>query len=197
MAATSPAVSPHAPHHLPREVIEARLAALPPAPAARGVLRSIVSRLPDGVRATPERTRLTPSEGVPGDAWGRATDRHSDAQITVMRHGVADVLADGRPTTLFGDNLLVELDLAADNMPVGRRWRVGEALLEVSPKPHNGCQKFRERFGPDALQAVQDRRTRHLNRRGVYWRVVEAGDVWVGAAIEAVGARPEEGHIAP
>ena len=81
------------------------------------------------------------------------------------------------------------LDLTAENLPPGTRLRVGEAQVEVTPEPHNGCLKFKGRFGQDALRFVQDPATRPENRRGIYWRVVEPGDVSVGAAIEVI-SRP-------
>ena len=37
---------------------------------------------------------------------------------------------------------------------------VGEAMVEVTPKPHNGCSKFDVRFGNDALRFVQAPATR-------------------------------------
>ena len=103
-----------------------------------------------------------------------------------LRRDVAELIAHGQPLTLFGDNLLVELDLSAANLPVGSRLRVGEALVEVTPKPHNGCRKFRARFGPDALRFVQAPPTRDQNLRGIYWRVVEPGEAGVGDRIEVL-----------
>ena len=41
----------------------------------------------------------------------------------------------------------------------------------MTPKPHNGCLKFKGRFGGDALSLVQRAQTRDQNLRGVYWRV--------------------------
>jgi len=101
-----------------------------------------------------------------------------------MRRDVAELIANGQPLTLFGDNLFVELDLSAANLATGARLRVGEALVEVTPKPHNGCTKFKARFGQDALRFVQGRPTRDQNLRGIYWKVVEAGEARVGDRIQ-------------
>jgi MOSC domain-containing protein YiiM len=60
------------------------------------------------------------------------------------------------------------------------------ALVEVTPKPHNGCRKFKARFGQDALFFVQARDTRHHNLRGIYWKVIEPGRAAVGDAIEVL-----------
>ena len=70
--------------------------------------------------------------------------------------------------------------------PGRSRLRVDEAIVEVTPMPHNGCFKFKGRFGQDALEFVNAKATRHLNLRGVYWKVVKPGKVGVGAAIHVL-----------
>ncbi len=172
--------------HLPLAALEAGLHGLPAEPKETGRLLLIVRRPPDGTRETPPRLRLTPEDGVPGDSWGRQSDRKPDMQIAVMQRGVASMIANGQPLTLFGDSLFVELDLSAANLPTGSRLRVGDAVVEVTPMPHNGCSKFSKRFGPDALRFVNDKPTRHLNLRGIYWKVVEPGDVWVDCEIRVL-----------
>ena len=172
--------------HLSFEELERGLAKLaPPRDAGRLVL--IVARGDDGRRETAERVVLTVEEGVPGDAWQRDCPEKFEAQLAIMRSDFAALVANGQPLTLPGDNLLVDLDLSVENLPTGTRLRLGEALLEVTAEPHNGCLKFRQRFGKDALRMTADRRFRDLRLRGIYARVVEAGAVAVGDAIEVVG----------
>jgi MOSC domain-containing protein YiiM len=175
--------------HRPLAELEAGLLALPSAPRDRGRLAMIVRRRPDGVRELPERVRLTPEEGVPGDGWSRRPPRDPEAQLAVMRRDVALLIAHGQALGLFGDNLFVELDLSEANLPAGSRLRIGEALVEVTAKPHNGCRKFHGRFGTDALRFVKAQPTRSQNLRGVYWKVALAGEVRVGSRIEVV-SRP-------
>lgn len=169
--------------HLPLAALEAGLAALPTAPVEVGRLALILRRHPDGTRETPAAARLTPAEGVPGDGWTRRPPRDPQAQLAVMRRDVAALIANGQSLALFGDNLFVDLDISAGNLPCGARLRVGDAVVEVTAKPHNGCLKFRERFGGDALRFVQAPPTRHLNLRGIYWRVIEPGTASSGAPI--------------
>lgn len=166
--------------------LETGLRGLEKAPKNAGRLALIVRRRPDGVRETPEYVQLFPDEGVPGDGWTRRPPRDPLAQLAVMRRDVAELIANGQPLTLFGDNLFVELDLSERNLPLGTRLRVGEALVEVTSKPHNGCLKFKARFGQDALAFVQAPPTRHQNRRGIYWRVIEAGGARVGDPIRVL-----------
>jgi MOSC domain-containing protein YiiM len=129
---------------------------------------------------------------VPGDGWTRRPPRDPDAQLAVMQSDVAALIANGQPLTLFGDNLFVELDLSAANLPTGSRLRVGAAIVAVTAKPHNGCAKFDARFGNDALRFVQAKATRHLNLRGIYWNVIEPGAVRRGDPIHVLSrARTE------
>ena len=172
--------------HLDLALLEAGLRGLPAAQSDVGRVALIVRRRSDGARESLERARLTSEEGVPGDDWSRRPPRDPEAQLAVMRRAVAELIANGQALTLFGDNLFVDLDLSAANLPAGARLRVGAAVVEVTPKPHNGCHKFRGRFGDAALRFVQARPTRDQNLRGVYWKVVVPGDARVGDAIEVI-----------
>ncbi len=78
------------------------------------------------------------------------------------------------------------MDITAENLPTGTRLRVGEALIEVTPMPHDGCSKFNARFGNDALKFASAKAKRNQNRRGIYWKVVAAGEVSVGAKVEVI-----------
>lgn len=172
--------------HRPLAELEAGLRALPRAPASGGRVARIVRRRADGVREPLDRALLSPDEGVPGDGWARRPPRDPDAQLAVMRREVAELIANGQSLDVFGDNLFVDLDLSAANLPPGARLRAGAALLEMTPEPHDGCLKFKGRFGQDALRFVQAKATRDQNLRGVYWRVVEGGLVRVGDPIEVL-----------
>jgi MOSC domain-containing protein YiiM len=96
------------------------------------------------------------------------------------------LIANGQDIAMFGDNLFLDLDLSKDNLPVGSRLRAGTAVLEVTPKPHDGCVKFKERFGSDALQFVVGKQTRQHNLRGIYLKVVGDGEVRVGDTVEVL-----------
>ena len=172
--------------HRPLVELAAGLCGLAELPKHAGRLAAIVLRRADGVRDTPDCVLLTPEEGVPGNRWGRQTPHASDAQLAVMRRDVAELVANGQPLTLFGDNLFVDLDISAANLPPGARLLVGDAVVEVTPKPHNGCHKFEGRFGHDALEFVNAKSTRHLNLRGIYCKVVKPGKVAVGETIHVL-----------
>jgi len=175
--------------HLALAALAARAGALPAAPRDAGRVALIVRRHPSGERETLASTQLSPAEGVPGDGWSRRPPRDPEAQLAVMRREVAELVANGQPLTLFGDNLFVDLDLSASNLPFATRLRVGTALVVMTAKPHNGCSKFKGRFGEDALRFVQAKETREQNFRGVYWKVVEPGEVRAGDAVRVL-SRP-------
>lgn len=83
----------------------------------------------------------------------------------------------------FGENLhssgLTEADVC-----LGDRFRVGDALLEVS-QARQPCWKLNERFGrPDMAAQVQ-----RTGRTGWYYRVLEEGALWAGADL-LLQARP-------
>ncbi len=174
---------------LPIDTLERQLSQSPPAPRDRGVITRILVRHEGGVRQLLETTELTVAGGLVGDSWGRDPQRDPQAQLAVMQEGVAQLIANGQPPELAGDNLWLDLDLSAANLPPGSQLRVGTVLLEVTPLPHNGCSKFRARFGDGGLRLVAQPSTRPLNLRGVYLRVIESGQVRVGDSIEVL-SRP-------
>jgi MOSC domain-containing protein YiiM len=174
----------------PLDLLERQLAKLTP-PRDRGSVRLLVTRGSGGVRTLLDRASMTPASGMPGDAWGRGRRPSPDAQLTVMQIDVADLIANGQPLTLFGDNMFLDLDLSASNLPTGSQLRAGTVTFQVTPLPHNGCRKFRARFGDDALRFTLKRELRPLNLRGVYMRVVEAGEIALGDRVHVI-SRPLE-----
>jgi MOSC domain-containing protein YiiM len=168
------------------DTLVAGLTALPTAPLDVGSVISVIIRGDGGQRQTLNRVRLSPLEGVHGDAWQRQKRRDPQEQIAVMQADVAQLIANGQPLALFGDSLFLALDLSTQNLPAGSTLRVGSALLEVTPTPHNGCRKFQARFGSDALRFVSTRELRPRNLRGVYMHVIVEGDAGPGDAVSVV-----------
>jgi GNAT superfamily N-acetyltransferase len=176
----APPVHAAGPTHEPAAAdFESRYRASATAPAS-GEVRLIVVRRGGGVHDTPSRVELDREQGVRGDRWGEGESPNPEAQVSILDARVAAVLAGGDPARLSvpGDNLVVEMDVDEASLPVGTRLRAGTALLEITPKPHTGCAKFRERFGDAALRWVSEQRPQR--RRGVYARVIEGGAIAVG-----------------
>jgi hypothetical protein len=81
---------------------------------------------------------------------------------------------------LAGDQLFVDLDLSADNLPPGTQLTIGSAVIEVTSQPHTGCNKFVSRFGVAAMKFVNSAVGRQLNLRGINARVTRPGAIRVG-----------------
>ena len=176
--------------HLDRAALEAGLAALPRPPRNAGRLELLVARAFDQERRLLDRARLDPMCPLPGDRW-RPGEKGDGNQLTVMRADVGRLIANGQDLTLFGDNLLVDLDLSEANLSPGALLLIGTAALEVTDEPHTGCKKYRQRFGLDALRLTADHRAQRL--RGLHVRVVERGSVAVGDTIEVIRPRTTPG----
>jgi hypothetical protein len=168
--------------------LEAGLDRIRAAPSDDGVLELIVRRPAIGAREVVDSGALDPAEGLVGDSWrlrrsNRTADGspHPDMQLNVMSSRVIALLSqDKERWALAGDQLFLDLDLSAENMPPGTQLAIGSAVIEVTPEPHTGCGQFVERFGLEAQQFVNSPVGRELQLRGINARVVQAGTIRVG-----------------
>lgn len=174
--------------------LEAALDQIRASPQDAGVLEMIVSRPAIGVRDVLDEATLDPHVGLEGDTWGkRGSSRtkdgspHPEMQLTLMNTRVVDLVSGDRTRwPLAGDQLYVDLDLSARNLPPGTQLAVGEAIVEVSPQPHTGCDKFVGRFGLDAMKFVNSALGRQLNLRGINARVIRGGRIRKGDRLRRV-----------
>ena len=119
--------------------------------------------------------------GLVGDGWHRRPSTKTGApnleqQVTLMNsRAIAAIVPNRDDWTGAGDQLYVDLDLSAANMPAGTKLAIGTAVLEVSAHPHRGCAKFTKRFGSDATKWVNSDIGCELNLRGINTQVVVAG----------------------
>jgi hypothetical protein len=171
--------------HLDRAALEAGIAALR-APLDDGSVALMVARGAAGERHLPSEAILTVEGGMPGDRWASQSEYGPDFQLATTRADFARLIANGQALELHGDNLFLDLDLSSDNLPTGTLLRAGEALLRVTPVPHNGCKKWVQRFGLCPMQLNLHPKYRALHLRGIYLRVVEEGRVRVGDRVRVV-----------
>jgi MOSC domain-containing protein YiiM len=155
------------------------------APREEGTLELIATRPAVGERNVVEEAELDVADGVIGDSWSRRGKRpNPKSQVAVMSARAAAMIAGDREHwALAGDQLYVDLDLSATNLPPGTRLAIGSAILEVSDLPHLGCAKFTARYGADARDLVNSPDGVALNLRGINTRIVQSGSVRRGDSV--------------
>jgi MOSC domain-containing protein YiiM len=174
--------------------LEAGMTYIRQSPKDQGTLKMIVRRPNVDEREVLQEGELDPAEGLVGDTWKVRRNKHSadglaniNAQITIMNaRTIALLTQDEQRWPLAGDQLYVDMDLSDDNLPPGTQLAIGSAILEVSPDPHTGCQKFSSRFGVEALKFVNSPEGKRLHLRGINTRVIQGGIIRVGDDVQKV-----------
>jgi hypothetical protein len=174
--------------------LEAGLDAIRQSPTDTGVLELIVRRPQMGAREVLDVGELHRVEGLVGDNWrARGSSRtadgsaHPDMQLNIMNVRVIALVAQEKDRwPLAGDQLYIDLDLSADNVPPGTQLALGSAVIEVTDQPHTGCKKFVARFGLDALQWVSSPVGKQLQLRGINAKVVHPGVIQVGDVVKKI-----------
>ena len=164
--------------HLDREQLAAGRDHVLASPSDSGTVEMIVARPAVDERTVLDEGELVVGKGLRGDNYEeRYGDDEPDpeAQLNLMNARSVDLVADGdrERWPLAGDQFFVDFDLSEGNAPAGTRLAIGSAVIEVSPKPHNGCAKFADRFGIDAARFVNTQDGTRL--RGINAMVVQPG----------------------
>lgn len=178
---------------IPSELDE-RLAHVRAAPRDRGSLVLIVRRPDAGEREVVDAADLDLEQGLVGDCWHRRPNPRTPdggpdprGQLSIMGSRAAALIA-GEVTAWLraGDQLFVDLDLSERGLPAGSRLAIGDAVIEITDKPHRGCAKFGNWFGDDAMRLVNSPAGLELNLRGRNGRVVTPGRIRRGDTITVV-----------
>lgn len=94
------------------------------------------------------------------------------------------------PFGAFGENLTTE-GISEEVVHIGDRFRIGSATLQIA-QPRMPCFKLTLRFGlPDMVS-----RFWNSGRSGIYFSVVEEGELASGETIEQVAADPNAVSVA-
>jgi len=184
--------------HLSTAELESRLEWLRSAPKESGILELIVRRPAENAREVLQTGELSLTEGLVGDTWqfrgsrfmtdGRA---HPEMQLNVMNARAAELVAVDRDRRqLAGDQLYIDMDLSVANLPAGTRLSIGSAVIEVTAMPHNGCVKFKARFGVDAMRFVNSEAGKELRLRGLNAKVIQAGKITTGDRVFKLSSWP-------
>lgn len=177
---------------------EVWLAKVLESPADLGTLELIVRRPTVDAREVIDDGELALDVGLVGDNWlARGSSSRADrsanpnAQLNIMNWRCASLVA-GSPerVPLAGDQLFIDLDLSASNLPPGTRLAIGTAVIEVTAEPHAGCAKFTRRFGLAAHRWVNGRASVEHHLRGICAKVVVPGTITRGDAVSKVAVPP-------
>lgn len=172
--------------HLTKEEIKNGMAQVIESPKDKGVLELIVRRPQENGREVLETGELDTEKGLVGDVWLEEDGDH-ETQIAMINSRIIDLLAqDKERWKLAGDQLYIDLDLSDENLPHGAQLEIGSAILQVTPEPHNGCKKFVERFGLDAMKFVNSKVGKQFHLRGIYAKVIQSGTIRQGDAVKKV-----------
>lgn len=174
--------------------LEASLEDIRQSPRDNGTLTLIVRRPAVDQREVLTAGNLDRTVGLVGDTWAtRGSSRtadgtaHPDMQLNIINTRlIAAIAPDAARRPLAGDQLHVDLDLSGENLPPGTRLAIGSAIVEVTAQPHTGCNKFKARFGIDALKFVNSPVGKELHLRGINAKVVQSGEIRVGDAIHKI-----------
>src|SRR6266853_5548769 len=174
--------------------LEAGLDDIRRAPKDEGVLELIVRRPAINDREILAEAELHLVEGLVGDSWKRRRSTSTPdglpnplMQLNIMNSRVTALVAQDKDRwQLAGDQLYIDLDLSEENVPAGTRLALGSALIEVTPPPHLGCQKFVARFGLDAMKFVNSPIGRQLHLRGVNAKVIQGAVIRIGDLVRKV-----------
>jgi len=174
--------------HLTAEELQAGLDHIRRSPQDGGLLDLIVRRQAVNEREVLEYGDLDLVAGLVGDTWNRRRSKTTpdgspniEMQITVINSRAASLVArDESRWQLAGDQLYLDMDLSAANLPAGTRLALGAAVIEVTAPPHLGCQKFVARFGLEAMKFVNSPVGRDLRLRGLHARVIQSGRICKG-----------------
>ncbi len=90
----------------------------------------------------------------------------------------------------FGENLTVE-GLADDEVCIGDRFRIGDAVVEVS-QPRDTCYRVGIRLNRPEIAALL---VAH-HRTGFYFRVIQEGEIGAGDRVEKISDGPERMTVA-
>lgn len=172
--------------HLTTEEIGAKLQFVIESPKDDGVLELIVRRPKTNEREELETGELDVEKGLVGDDWITRDGNH-ETQITIMNSRIAELLAQDKDRRkLAGDQLFIDLDLTDENLPIGTKLEIGSAVLETTAVPHNGCKKFVERFGLDAMKFVNSPVGKKYHLRGIYAKVIKSGTIRQGDTVKKI-----------
>lgn len=170
------------------EDLAAALPGILAAPRDAGVVRLLCARPKPNARTFPQVLSLTRASGVVGDfemsrPWLTLPDGRPDPQIqvSIMSWQVLNLVWRDRDRVVHpGDNIAVDMNLTADNLPTGTLLAAGTAVLRISAEPNDGCAKWKVRAGKAAYAWTMHPDHAPLRLRGLFCSVEQDGELRLG-----------------
>lgn len=170
------------------------LPAILAAPQECGVVRLLCSRPSPNMRVFPQALTMTRANGVADDyeasrPWLKLPDGSPDPrkQVSIMPWQVLDLVWRDRDRVPHpGDNIAVDMNLTAENLPDGTLLAAGTAILRISDEPNDGCSKWKVRCGVAAHDWITRPAHLPLRLRGLYCSVEQDGRIGLGDALRRI-----------
>jgi MOSC domain-containing protein YiiM len=184
-------------NHLTTVELEQGLPEVLASPRDAGHLEAIVVRPAENKRVTIDSARLTLVGGIEGDRWASNSyyrlengDPDPRCQVSLMNaRFLRQIAGEEDAMCLAGDNLIVDLDLSAENLPVGSRLTIGpDVVVAISDLPHTGCSKLAKRYGDASRAFMNAKHRKNLHLRGRYAAIIHGGTIRVGDKVVKVTA---------
>jgi len=181
--------------HLTAQQLNDGLEYIEGSPSDSTQIDMIVCRPAIGERKVIQQGYLDKEKGLIGDNWytrgsSKTFDKssHKEMQLNIMNSRCIGHIAQKKDRwQLAGDQLFIDLNLNDTNLPAGTQLSLGgEAIVEITAIPHNGCKKFAERYGVDAVKFVNSPIGKKLHLRGVNAKVVKSGIIKVGDTVKKI-----------
>lgn len=170
------------------EQLQASLAYIKKSPGDNCIVEMIVIRPDVDQRKILQEGYLDIDKGLIGDNWytkgsSKTKDEssHPDMQLNIMNSRCISRIAKNKERwQLAGDQLFIDMDLSYKNLPTGTQLIIGAATIEITTIPHNGCKKFAQRFGTDAVKFVNSPDGKIYHLRGINAKIIRSGKIKVG-----------------
>lgn len=180
--------------HVSLRQLEEGLDLIKKSPNDNTLVDMIVCRPTEGNRKILQEGFLDKGKGLIGDNWidrgsSKSADgcSHPDMQLNIMNsRSIALIAQQKNRWQLAGDQLFIDINLTDKNIPAGTRLSIGDAIIEVTAIPHNGCKKFTDRFGIDAVKFVNSPIGKELHLRGINAKIIKSGKIKVGDIVKKI-----------
>lgn len=180
--------------HLTTKQLEEGLDLIKKSPNDNTLVDMIVCRPTEGNRKILLDGFLDKGKGLIGDNWiDRGSSKtpdgcsHPDMELNIMNsRSIALIAQQKNRWPLAGDQLFIDMNLSDKNITRGTRLSLGDAIIEVTAIPHNGCKKFTDRFGIDAVKFVNSTIGKELHLRGINAKIIKSGKIKVGDIVKKI-----------